>query len=183
VTLSLNTARFMALAVCFTIAGACARARVGDLEPGERRAFPASSTDKELFIRGEFDGVAEIWKDSILIQVTRGRIDTRGRRDDGVMLRAALASGDTAGRWRLGEASNAASVPGIRRDDAGRLIGPLRFSLKRPAKRLGEHWLVFVFEVESSERAADGRPLLHTAFAHSQPDLFAERSAAADAQP
>ena len=120
VTLSTNAMRFVALAVCLTIAGACARARMPDLEPGERRAFHASSVDKEFFIRGEFDGVAEIWKDSILVQVTRGRIDTRGRKDDGVVLRAALASGDTAGRWRLGDASSAAPVPGIRRDDAGR---------------------------------------------------------------
>lgn len=154
-----------------------------DLEPGERRAFHASSVHKEFFIRGEFDGVAEVWKDSILIQVNRGRIDTRGRPDDGVVLRAALASGDTAGRWRLGDASRATPVPGIRRDDAGQLLEPLRFSLKRPAKRLGEHWLVFVFEVESSERAADGRPLLHTAFAHSQPDLFAATSNVVEAQP
>ena len=154
-----------------------------DLEPGERRAFHASSAESEFFIRGEFDGVAEIWKDSILIQVTRGRIDTRSRADDGVVLRAALAAGDTAGRWRLGDASTAAPVPGIRRDDTGRLLEPLRFSLKRPGKALGEHWLVFVFEAESGERAADGRPLLRTAFAHSQPDLFAARSAAGDAQP
>ena len=179
---STNAVRFLSVAVCLTIA-ACARARIPDLEPGERRAFHASSIDTEFFIRGEFDGVAEIWKDSILVQVTAGRIDSRDRKDDGVVLRAALASGDTAGRWRLGDASSAAPVSDIRRDGAGRLLEPLRFSLKRPAKRLGEHWLVFVFEAESGERAADGRPLLRTAFAHSQPDVFAARSADADVQP
>jgi hypothetical protein len=183
VTRSTKLLRFIAPAVGLALAGACTRARLPDLEPGDRRAFRASSVHTEFFIVGEFDGVAEVWKDSILVLVTRGRIDTRGRPDDDVFLRVALANGDTAARWRVGDASSAAPLPRIRRDDAGNLLEMLRFSLKRPSRPLYDHWLVFVFEVQGRERAPDGRPLLHTAFAHSQSDLFAGRSGAVDSQP
>jgi hypothetical protein len=175
--------RFIAPAVCLAVGGACARARLPDLEPGDRRAFRASSVHTELFIVGEFEGLAEVWKDSILVLVTRGRIDARGRPDEGVSLRVALANGDTAARWRVGDASVAAPLPTIRRDDAGNLLETLRFTLKRPSRPLSDHWLAFVFEVESGDRAPDGRPLLHTAFAHSQRDLFAPRLGASDSQP
>jgi hypothetical protein len=175
--------RFIAPAVWIAVAGACAKARLPDLEPGDRRAFRASSVHTQFFIVGEFEGVAEVWKDSILVLVTRGRIDTRGSPDDDVLLRVALATGDTAARWRVGDASSAAPLPRIRRDEAGNLVETVRFSLKRPARPLYDYWLAFVFEVEGRERAPDGRPLLHTAFAHSQPDVFAARRDAGDSQP
>ena len=170
---------FIALAV----AGACARARLPDLEPGDRRAFRASSVDTEFFIVGEFEGVAEVWSDSILVRVTRGRIDTRRTPADYVLLRVALANGDTAERWRVDDASGAAPLNAIRRDEAGNLLDVLRFSLKRPARPLYDHWLAFIFEIEDRERAPDGRPVLHTAFAHSQRDLFAARPDATDPDP
>lgn len=173
---------FIGLVVCLAVAGACARARLSDLEPGERRAFRASSVHTAFFIVGEFEGVAEVWKDSILVLVTRGHIDTRGASDDGVLLRAALANGDTSARWRVGDVSAAAPLSTIRRDDAGHLLEQLRFSLKRPARPLHDYWLAFVFEAEGRERAPDGRPVLHTAFAHSQPDVFAARAGGGDSQ-
>ena len=178
VTRSTRFLPFVALAV----AGACARARLPDLEPGDRRAFRASSAHTEFFVVGEFEGVAEVWSDSILVRVTRGRIDTRRTPVDDVLLRVALANGDTA-RWRVSEASDAASLREIRRDGAGNLIDVLRFSLKRPARPLYDHWLAFVFEAEDRQRAPDGRPVLHTAFAHSQRDLFAVRADATESQP
>jgi hypothetical protein len=124
------------LFIALAVAASCSRSRLSDLEPGERRAFRASSVHTEFFIVGEFDGVADVWRDSILVSVTRGRIDTRGTPDDDVLLPAALASGDPAARWRVRDASG-----------------------------------------------ADGRPLLHTAFAHSEPDLFIARSDAGESQP
>jgi hypothetical protein len=183
VTLSAKPVRFIAWAVCLGFVAACARTRVPDLEPGDRRTFRASSAHTELFVVGDFEGLAEVWTDSILVLVTRGRIDTRGRPDDGVSLRVVLANGDTAERWKAGDASSAAPLPSIRRDEAGRLLEPLRFTVKRHARPLSDHWLAFVFEVESGERAPDGRPLLHTAFAHSQRDLFAPRPGVGESHP
>jgi hypothetical protein len=175
--------RFVSAIVCLTIATACAKARPADLGPGERRAFRASSMHTQLFIVGAFEGIAEVWRDSVLVLVTAGRIDTRGHRDDDVMLRVALANGDTARRWRVGDASVAAPLSTIRRDGAGSLVDTLRFSLKRPSRPLYDQWLVFVFEVPGHERAPDGRPLLHTAFAHSQRDVFRPPPRVGDAQP
>lgn len=169
---------------CLAVATGCAgTARQPDLGPGERRAFRASSMHTEFFMVGAFEGMAEVWRDSVLVLVTRGRIDTRGHRDHDVVLRVALANGDTARRWRVGDASTAAPVSLIRRDGAGNLVDTLRFSLKRPSRPLYDHWLVFVFEVPGAERAPDGRPLLHTAFAHSQRDVFRPPPRVGDAQP
>ncbi len=175
--------RFMAPAVGLVVAGACAKARLPDLEPGDRRAFRASSVHTGLFLVGEFEGVAEVSSDSVLVLVTRGRIDTRGNPHDDVVLRVALANGDPAARWRVRDASRAAPLPKIRRDEAGNLLEALRFSLKRPARPLYDQWLVIVFEAPSRERAPDGRPLLHTAFAHSQPEVFAARPEVGESQP
>jgi hypothetical protein len=136
-----------------------------------------------LFIVGAFEGTAEVWQDSLLVLVTAGRIDTRGHPDHDVVLRVALANGDTARRWRVGDASSAASLSNIRRDSGGILVDTLRFSLKRPARALYDQWLVFVFEVPRAERAPDGRPLLHTAFAHSQRDVFRPPTRVGEAQP
>jgi hypothetical protein len=165
------------------LAGACARGRLPDLEPGERRAFRASSVHSSFFIVGEFEGIAEVERDSIVVSVTRGRIETRQTPAHDVALRVALANGDTSARWRVGDASSATPLSTIRRDENGTLLDALRFSVKRPRRSLSEHWLVFVFETPSAERAADGRPLLHTAFAHSQPNVFAERASAGLSQP
>jgi len=170
---------FIALAV----AGACARGRLPDLEPGDRRIFRASSVDTEFFIVGEFEGVAEVWSDSILVRVTRGRIDTRRTPEGNVLLRVALANGDTAARFRVDDASVASPLKAIRRDAAGNLLDVLRFSLKRPARPLYDHWLAFVFEAREGGRAPDGPPVLHTAFAHSQRDLFAAQPHASESQP
>jgi hypothetical protein len=169
--------------IAVALFGACARGRLPDLESGERRAFRASSVHSSFFIVGEFEGVAEIERDSIVVFVTRGRIETRERLAHDVALRVALANGDTSARWRVGDASSATPISTIRRDDDGNLLDALRFSVKRPRRPLSEHWLVFVFEAPSAERAADGRPLLHTAFAHSQPDVFVERATAGLPQP
>jgi hypothetical protein len=178
----MRSPRFLPI-IALALAGACSRARLPDLEPGERRAFRASSVHTSFFIVGEFEGVAEVERDSILVAVTRGRIDTRRTPATDVALRVALANGDTAARWRVGDASSAAPLSSIRRDDAGNLLEVLRFSVKRPRRPLSDHWLVFVFEALSPERAPDGRPLLHTAFAHSQPNLFMERANAGLSQP
>jgi hypothetical protein len=183
VTLSARRVRFIAWAAVLSLAAACGRTRLPDLDPGDRRAFRASSVHTELFVIGEFEGFAEVWSDSLLVLVTRGRIDTRGRADDRISLRVVLASGDTTARWKVGTASEASPLPRIRRDEAGRLLDSLRFTVKRPSRPLPNHWLAFVFEVDSGERAADGRPLLHTAFAHSQRDLFAPRPRVAESQP
>jgi hypothetical protein len=176
--------RFLSAIACLTIATGCAgTARQPDLVPGERRAFRASSMHTDLFMVGAFEGMAEVWRDSVLVLVTTGRIDTRGHRDGDVVLRVALANGDTARRWRVGDASAAAPLSSIRRDGAGNLVDTLRFSLKRPSRPLYDQWLVFVFELPGAERASDGRPLLHTAFAHSQRDVFRPPPRVGDAQP
>ena len=175
--------RFLSGIACLTVATGCMKAHPPDLGPGERRAFRASSMHTQLFIVGAFEGTAEVWNDSLLVLVTAGRIDTRGHPENDVALRVALANGDTARRWRVGDASVAAPLSTIRRDGAGRLIDTLRFSLKRPARPLYDQWLVFVFEVPEGERAPDGRPLLHTAFAHSQRDVFRPPTRVGDAQP
>ncbi|HJU68367.1 MAG TPA: hypothetical protein VJ650_08955 [Gemmatimonadaceae bacterium] len=165
-------------------ATACAgRTRQPDLEPGERRAFRASSMHTELFIVGDFEGVVEVSRDSLLVMVTTGRIDARGRREDDVLLRVALARGDTAGRWHVGDASAATPLSGIRRNAGGTLLDTLRFSLKRSSRPLPEQWLAFVFEAPRAERAPDGRPLLHTSFAHSQRDVFRQAAQVGEAQP
>jgi hypothetical protein len=169
--------------IAVAVAGACMRGRLPDLEPGERRAFRASSVHSSFFIVGEFEGIAEVGRDSVVVSVSRGRIETRETPAGDVALRVAFASGDTSARWRAGDASSATPLSRIRRDAAGNLVEGLRFSVKRPRRPLTDHWLVFVFEATSPERAADGRPLLHTAFAHSQPDLFRERATAAVSQP
>jgi hypothetical protein len=169
--------------IVLALAAACSWARLPDLEPGERRAFRASSVHSSFFIVGEFEGVAEVERDSIAVSVTRGRIEARQTPAHDVALRVALASGDTSARWRVGDASSAAPLSTIRRDSNGNLLDTLRFSVKRPRRSLSQHWLVFVFEAPSAERAADGRPLLHTAFAHSQPNVFAERASAGLSQP
>jgi hypothetical protein len=178
----MRSTRFLTIIV-LALAAACSRARLPDLEPGERRAFRASSIHSSFFIVGEFEGVAEVEQDSIVVSVTRGRIETRQTPAHDVALRVALANGDTSARWRVGDASSAEPLSTIRRDAEGNLLEPLRFSVKRPRRSLSEHWLVFVFEAPSAERAADGRPLLHTAFAHSQPNVFAERASAGLSQP
>lgn len=168
----------------FTVAGGCAgRARQPDLEPGERRAFRASSVHTESFIVGDFAGVVEVWRDSLKVFVTSGRIDTRGQREDEVLLRVALARGDTAGRWHVGDASAATPLATIRRDGAGTVVDTLRFSMKRSSRPLSDQWLAFVFEKPRGERAPDGRPLLHTAFAHAQRDMFHPTSRVGEAQP
>jgi hypothetical protein len=169
--------------MALALAGACARARLPDLEPGERRAFRASSVHSSFFVVGEFEGVAEVERDSIVVSVTRGRIETRQTPAHDVALRVALANGDTSARWRVGDASSATPLSTIRRDENGNLLDALRFSVKRPRRPLPEYWLVFVFEAPSADRAPDGRPLLHTAFAHSQPNVFAERATAGLSQP
>lgn len=174
--------RLVSAIVCLTIATGCAKARPADLGPGERRAFRASSMHTQFFVVGEFEGIAEVWRDSVLVLVTAGRIDTRGHPDDDVLLRVALANGDTARRWRVGDAIVAAPVSTIRRDSAGSLVDTLRFSLKRPSRPLYDQWLVFVFDVPERERAPDGRPLLHTAFAHSQRDVFRPPTRVGDTQ-
>lgn len=167
-----------------SVATGCAgKGHPPDLGPGERRAFRASSMHTEFFIVGAFEGTAEVWRDSLLVLVTGGRIDTRGHRDDDVVLRVALANGDTATRWRVGDASAALPLTTIRRDSAGGLVDTLRFSLKRASRPLSDQWLVFVFESPEAGRAPDGRPLLHTAFAHSQRDLFRPPARVGDAQP
>jgi hypothetical protein len=137
----------------------------------------------QFFIVGDFAGVVEVWRDSLMVLVTSGRIDTRGEREEEVLLRVALARGDTAGRWHVGDASVATPLSSIRRDGAGGLIDTLRFSMKRPSRPLADQWLTFVFEAPEPERAPDGRPLLHTAFAHSQRDLFRAPPRVGDAQP
>jgi hypothetical protein len=168
----------------FAVAAGCAgRTRQPDLEPGERRPFRASSMNTKFFIVGAFEGTVEVWRDSLMVLVTSGRIDTRGQPEDDVVLRAALARGDTAARWRVGEASVATPLSSIRRDELGGLVDTLRFSMKRPSRPLSDQWLTFVFEVPEAERAPDGRPLLHTAFAHSQRDLFRAPTRVGEAQP
>jgi hypothetical protein len=163
---------------------ACAgRTRHPDLEPGERRPFRASSTHAESFIVGDFAGVVEVWRDSLEVVVTSGRIDTRGQREEEVLLRVALARGDNAGSWHVAEASASTPLSAIRRDAAGGLVDTLRFSVKRSSRPLPEQWIAFVFEKPRTERAADGRPLLHTSFAHSQRDLFRPATRVGEAQP
>ena len=137
----------------------------------------------ELFIVGAFEGTVEVWRDSLMVLVTSGRIDTRGQPQDAVLLRVALARGDTAKRWRVGDASVAMPLSSIRRDAAGGLVDTVRFTMKRPSRPLYDQWLAFVFEVPEAERAPDGRPLLRTAFAHSQRDVFGAPSRVGDAQP
>jgi hypothetical protein len=176
--------RLVSVVACLTIAAGCAgTARQPDLGPGERRAFRASSMHTQFFIVGTFEGTAEVWRDSLLVLVTGGQIDTRGHGESDVVLRVALADGDTASRWRVGDASAAAPLSSIRRDLAGGLLDTLRFSLKRPSRPLYDQWLVFVFEVPEAGRAPDGRPLLHTAFAHSQRDVFRPAPRVGEAQP
>ena len=176
--------RLVPAVACLAIATGCAgKARQPDLGPGERRAFRASSLHTQFFIVGEFEGTAEVWRDSLLVLVTGGRIDTRRHAETDVVLRVALADGDTASRWRVGDASSAAPLSTIRRDSAGSLVDTLRFSLKRPSRPLYDQWLVFVFEVPEAGRAPDGRPLLHTAFAHSQRDVFRPPARVGEAQP
>jgi hypothetical protein len=183
-TRSIMRRRLVPVVACLTVATGCAgKARQPDLGPGERRAFRASSMHTQFFIVGEFEGTAEVWRDSLLVLVTGGRIDTRGHGETDVVLRVALADGDTATRWRVGDASSAARLSTIRRDSAGSLVDTLRFSLKRPSRPLYDQWLVFVFEVPEAGRAGDGRPLLHTAFAHSQRDVFRPPARVGEAQP
>jgi hypothetical protein len=170
--------------VSFAVMAGCAgRTRHPDPEPGERRSFRAASVQTELFIVGAFEGIVEVWRDSLIVFVTSGRIDVRRPLEGDVLLRVALARGDTAGRWGVGDASDATPVSTIRRDGAGSLVDTLRFLVKRSSRPLHDQWLAFVFEVPRSERAADGRPLLHTAFAHSQRDVFRAPSRVGDAQP
>ncbi len=137
----------------------------------------------EFFVVGDFEGTVEVWRDSLMVLVTSGRIDTRGQPEDEVLLRVALARGDTAARWRVGDASVATPLSSIRRDRAGGLVDTLRFSLKRPSRPLYDQWLTFVFEAPDTQRAPDGRPLLRTAFAHSQRDMFGAPSRVGEAQP
>ena len=168
----------------FTVAAGCAgRTRHPDPEPGERRPFRAASAQTELFIGGVFEGVVEVWRDSLVVFVTSGRIDQRRPLNEEVLLRVALARGDTAGRWGVGDASEGTPVSSIRRDAAGTLVDTLRFLVKRSSRPLHDQWLAFVFEVPRNERAADGRPLLHTAFAHSQSDVFRAPARVGEAQP
>ena len=168
----------------FAVAAGCAgRTRQPDVEPGERRPFRASSMHTAFFIVGAFEGTVEVRRDSLLVLVTSGRIDTRRQPDDEVVLRVALARGDTARRWRVGDASVAVPLSTIRRDGTGSLVDTLRFSVKRSSRPLSDQWLAFVFEVPRSERAPDGRPLLHTSFAHSQRDVFSQPSGIGEAQP
>jgi hypothetical protein len=137
----------------------------------------------DLFVGGAFEGVVEVWRDSLIVLVTSGRIDLRRPVEDDVRLRVALARGDTAGRWAVGDASEATRVSSIRRDGAGALVDTLRFLVTRSSRPLHDQWLAFVFEAPRAERAADGRPLLHTAFAHSQRDVFRAPARVGDAQP
>lgn len=167
----------------FAVAACAGRARHPDLEPGERRAFRASSMHTELFVVGTFEGVVEVWRDSLEVTVTSGRIDTRGQPEDDVLLRVALARGDTAGRFTVGDASEATPLSTIRRDAAGAVVGALRFAMKRSSRPLDDQWLAFTFEMPRGERAPDGRPLLHTSFAHSQRDLFRPPARVGEAQP
>ena len=174
----------LAIALLATAAGCAGRTRHPDLEPGERRAFRASSMHTESFIVGDFAGVVEIWRDSLKVLVTSGRIDTRGQREDEVLLRVGLARGDTAASgWHVGEASAATPLSTIRRDAAGALVDTLRFAVKRSSRPLADQWLAFVFEKPRTERAADGRPLLHTSFAHSERDVFRPATRVGEAQP
>src|SRR5687767_8921122 len=76
----------LAIALLATAAGCAGRTRQPDLEPGERRAFRASSMHTESFIVGDFAGVVEVWRDSLMVFVTSGRIDARGEREDEVVL-------------------------------------------------------------------------------------------------
>jgi hypothetical protein len=135
------------------------------------------------FIVGTFEGIVEVWRDSLEVTVTSGRIDTRGHPEAAVLLRVALARGDTAGRWTVGDASAASPLSTIRRDEAGTLVETLRFSMKRSSRPLGDQWLAFTFEMPREERAPDGRPLLHTSFAHSQRDVFGPAARVGQAQP
>ena len=170
--------------VSFTVAAGCAgRTRHPDPEPGDRRLFRASSVHSAFFVVGTFDGIVEVWRDSLSVHVTSGRIEVRRPLENEVVLRVALARGDTAKRWGVGDASEATPLSAIRRDGAGNLVDTLRFTLKRSSRPLHDQWLAFMFEVSRSERAADGRPLLHTSFAHSQRDLFRQPTAVGDAQP
>ena len=137
----------------------------------------------EFFIVGDFEGTVEVWRDSLRVLVTSGRIDTRGQREDEVLLRVALARGDTAARWHVGDASAATPLSSIRRDAAAGLVDTLRFSMKRSSRPLSDQWLAFVFEKPRSERAPDGPPLLHTSFAHAQRDVFHPTSRVGEAQP
>ena len=114
-TRSTSRARLLAAIACLTVATGCAgTARQPDLGPGERRAFRASSMHTQFFIVGAFEGIAEVWRDSVLVLVSAGRIDMREHRGDDVVLRVALANGDTASRWRVGDASAAAPLSTIR---------------------------------------------------------------------
>ena len=173
----------LSIAFLATVTACAGRTRHPDLEPGERRAFRASSMHTESFIVGDFAGVVEVWRDSLEVVVTSGRIDTRGQREDEVLLRVALARGESAGSWQVGEASAGAPLSGIRRDGAGGLVDTLRFSVKRSSRPLSDQWIAFVFEKPRTERAADGRPLLHTSFAHSQRDVFRPATRVGEAQP
>ena len=137
----------------------------------------------ESFIVGDFAGVVEVWRDSLEVLVTSGRIDTRGQREDDVLLRVALARGDTSRGWGVGDASAGTPLATIRRDAAGSLIDTLRFSMKRSSRPLSDQWLTFVFEKPRGERAADGRPLLNTSFAHTERDLFQPATRVGEAQP
>ena len=173
----------LTIAFLATVTACAGRTPHPDLEPGERRAFRASSMHTESFIVGDFAGVVEVWRDSLEVVVTSGRIDTRGQREDEVLLRVALARGESAGSWQVGEASAGAPLSGIRRDGAGGLVDTLRFSVKRSSRPLSDQWIAFVFEKPRTERAADGRPLLHTSFAHSQRDVFRPATRVGEAQP
>src|SRR5688500_473565 len=52
----------------FAVAAGCAgRTRQPDLEPGERRTFRASSMHTQFFIVGDFAGVVEVWRDSLMV--------------------------------------------------------------------------------------------------------------------
>ena len=137
----------------------------------------------EFFIVGAFEGMVDVWRDSLVVHVTSGRIEERKPVGTDVVLRVALARGDTAERWGVGDASEASPLSTIRRDGAGALVDTLRFVVKRSSRPLHDQWLAFVFEASRNERAADGRPLLHTSFAHSQRDVFRPLPAIGDAQP
>jgi hypothetical protein len=173
----------LAIAALTVVTGCAGRPRQPDLEPGERRPFRASSMHTDFFIVGAFEGIVDVWRDSLVVLVTSGRIDTRREPDDEIVLRVALAHGDTAGRWRVGDASAAAPLSAIRRDGGGVLLDTLRFAVRRSSRPLSDQWLAFMFDSPSRERALDGRPLLRSAFAHSQRDLFRSNSRVSEAQP
>ena len=62
--------RFVASVAALAVAGACARgARLSDLEPGDRRAFRASSVHTDLFIVGEFEATEPVWVDAVPLRV------------------------------------------------------------------------------------------------------------------